>query len=328
MKFIVILLLFFLLNCTKSDKKYFLESKGLIFGSTYIIKYQSKKNYQFFFDSIFKEINQSVNTYDASSVLSKWNNNSYQDVVIDTHLKKLFIKSKKLYKLSDGVFDPTVSILVNFYGFGSKFKKNKNSILKIDSLLKLVGINKIILYNNKLIKLDPNIQMDFNSIAPGYTVDLISNFLDSKNVKHYLIDIGGEIKTSVNNNIQFWTVGIEYPNQEYNDRKIIYKIKVRNHAIATSGNYRKFSFNIHGNKISHIINPKTGKAMVNDLLSVTVITKYAIDADALSTIGMILGLEKAREFYCKNNISSLLIYQKNNRIESQCIGNFSKFIIK
>lgn len=327
-KFSIFLIFIIFLNCTKSDKNFFIESKGTIFGSNYTIKYQSKKNYQFFFDSIFQEINKSVNTYDDKSILSKWNNNYCQNILIDMHLKKLFIKSKKLYKLSDGFFDPTASILVNFYGFGCKNKWNKNSVLKVDSILDLVGINKVILYNNCLIKLHPNIQIDFNSIAPGYTVDLISNFLDSKKINNYLIDIGGEIKTKVSNNKRFWRIGIEYPNQGYNERKIIHKIQVRNKALGTSGNYRKFSFNINGNKISHIINPKTGRAIVNDLLSVTVITKYAVDADALSTIGMVLGLKRAQEFYCKYNISSFLIYQKNNKIESTYIGDFKSFIME
>lgn len=327
-RFLIFIFIFFL-NCTKSDKIICIESKGRVFGSYYLIKYQSKINYQDVFDNIFKDVNKSVSTYDNSSILSKWNNNINKNIVIDIHLKTLFIKSKKFYELSDGFFDPTSAMLVNFYGFGSKNINNKHNILNINNILKFVGIYKVKLYNNKLIKLYPNIQMDFNSIAPGYTVDLIGKFLESKHINNYLIDIGGEIKTKVSDNAKFWRIGIEYPSYQVdNVRKIIKKIKIMNESIATSGNYRKFSVNIQGNKISHIINPKTGKAIVNNLLSVTVITKDAIDADALSTIGMILGLKKAKIFFSKYNIASLLIYQENNIIKSQYTGNFKKFIIE
>lgn len=328
MKFSSVLLLIFLLNCTNPTQFSFIESKGKIFGSSYLIKYTSKKNYQVFFDSIFNEINKSINTYDNNSLLSKWNNNLLEVMPVDVHLKKLFISSKKIYELSDGLFDPTAAILVNFYGFGWGEKTNKINLLKIDSILKLVGINKIKLYNNKLIKLYPNMQMDFNSIAPGYTADLIGKFLESKKIFNYLVDIGGEIKTRVSDSTKFWKIGIEYPNQGFSERTIIQKIKVKNHALATSGNYRKFSLNLQGNKISHIINPKTGQAIVNNLLSVTVIAKTAIDADALSTIGMILGLKKAKKFYSQHNISGFLIYKENDKIKSECIGEFRKFIME
>lgn len=328
MKFSIFLVFIFLLSCNTKEKKSLIESKGEIFGSNYLIKYESNINYQFCFDSLFNEINKSINTYDNSSLLSKWNNNVLKVIEVDVHLKKLFIKSRDLYKLSDGFFDPTSSILVNFYGFGWKKKSAKTNLLKINSILKLVGMNKVKLLNNKLIKLYPNIQIDFNSIAPGYVADLIGEFLESKKITNYLVDIGGEIRTRVSDNKRFWKIGIESPKSGFSERKIITKIKIKNNSIATSGNYRKFSFNIKGNKISHIINPKTGQAIVNNLLSVSVITKNAIDADALSTIGMILGVKKAKEFYSKNKISSFLIYQENNKIKSESICNFDNFIIK
>lgn len=300
-------------------------SQGIIFGSTYLIKYKSKKNYQYSFDSIFKEINKSVNTYEDSSLISKWNN-SKKGTKIDKHFKLLFNKSKIYYKLSNGFFDPTVFDLVNFYGFGNP-KKNNYSNKKIINLLKFVGINNLKLYNNELLKKYPNIKLDFNSIAPGYTVDLIAEFFKKKKINYYLIDIGGEIKT-MSNNKKYWKIGIEDPRSKINARKSIIKINLSNQSLATSGNYRKIKLSENGTIISHTINPKNGNANINNLLSVSVINNKTIDADAFATIGMLLGLEEAKKFYIKNKISSFLIFKKNNKIKTESIEKFNNYIIK
>lgn len=327
--FSFLLFIFFLCNCcSKWNDSSFNEAKGKVFGSTYYIKYESKKNHQINFDSIFNEINQSVNTYNENSLLSKWNTSSVRVMEVDNHLKKLFIQSQQLHKISDGFFDPTVLPLVNFYGFGSKQESKNPTSNQIDSILRFVGIQKIKLKNNKLIKLHPNIQMDFNSIAPGYTSDLIGQFLESKKITNYLVDIGGEIRVRGTKRQKLWKVGIEDPTQKITQRKAIQRVNLINQSLATSGNYRKVRFNQDGNRISHTVNPKTGKAYVNNLLSVTVITKNAIDADGLATIGMVLGLDKAKEFYTKNQISVFLIYEDNKKLKTQFFGDFKNFMVQ
>lgn len=328
MKYCIILLFILFFNCSKWNKSSIKESYGEIFGSTYFINYESKNNYQISFDSIFNEINYSVNTYDKNSLLSKWNNSSGKKIKINKHLKELFLQSKKLYELSNGVFDPTVSLLVDFYGFGSKKKSNNPTSHQIDSILQFIGMQKIKLKNNQLIKINPNIQMDFNSIAPGYTADLIGEFLESKKNTNYLVNIGGEIRARGKKNKNIWKVGIENPKQKISEIKAIEKINLINHSLATSGSYRKFRIDKNGNKISHNINPKNGKADVSNLLSVTVITKKASHADGLATIGMVLGLKKSKEFYIKNKIPAFLIYEENKKLKTEFIGDFTKFFIK
>lgn len=305
----------------------FNELKGEIFGSTYFIKYQSNKNYQHHFDSIFSVINKSVNTYNQNSLLLKWNTSlSGKEIKIDQHLKQLFIESKRFYLLSDGFFDPTVALLADLYGFGENKKLTHLSNYQVDSILQFIGLNKIKLENNRLIKIHSNIQMNFNSIAPGYTADIIGKFLESKKIFNYLIDIGGEIRARGKIKDRYWKIGIEDPTQQIYERKAIKKINLINQSIATSGNYRKFYLDYNGNKVSHIVNPKNGKADTSNLLSTTVISKNACNADGLATIGMILGLKNARDFYIKNKIPVFLIYEKNKKLKTEFIGNFKNFI--
>ncbi len=294
--------------------------EGYAQGSTYHITYYDSLNrdLQPDIEKILIDFDKSVSTYLPTSIISRINSNQ-KNVKVDKYFIACFNKAKEVWKNTDGAFDPTVYPLVNAWGFGPG-KKQKIEQSKIDSIIKFVGFNLIELKGNKIIKKDPRVSLDFNAFAQGYSVDVVSSFLNSKGVKSYMVEIGGEVyakgkKTNGNN----WTIGIEKPidnKESENPLKAI--VKLENLAIATSGNYRRFIVE-DGIKYHHHLDPKTGYPSKNNLLSASVFSKECISSDANATGILVMGLEKAKIFLDKHTeLQAYLIYSDDK-------GNYQIF---
>ncbi|MCF8296403.1 MAG: FAD:protein FMN transferase [Saprospiraceae bacterium] len=279
-------------------------------GTTYSITYYdiNNINYSSEFDSILDAFDKSVSIYDSLSIISKVNSNDHA-VVLDEIFIENFKLSKEINIKTNDAFDMTVGPLVNAWGFGFKHKEDISQRI-IDSLLEFVGSNNIWIEGGKIIKLDPRVQIDFNAIAQGYSVGVIAKFLESRGIENYLVEIGGEvIGKGKKDDGEFWRVGIDKPIDDGNyDRELQAIIYLKNKALATSGNYRKFYIK-DGVKYSHTIDPKTGYPVQHSLLSATVIADDCAIADALATSFMVMGLEKAKQFLASNKeIEAYLIY--------------------
>lgn len=276
-------------------------------GSTYHISYFDSLNRDFQpeIEKILQDFDKSVSTYLSTSIITKINSNQ-KNVKVDKYFIACFNKAKEVWKNTNGAFDPTVYPLVNAWGFGPG-KKQKIEKRVIDSILQFVGFQLIELKGNKAVKKDPRVALDFNAFAQGYSVDVVSEFLNKKGIKAYMVEIGGEVyakgkKPNGNN----WTIGIEKPidNKEFaNPIKAI--VKLENLAIATSGNYRRFVIE-DGVKYAHHLDPKTGYPTKNNLLSASIFAKDCMSSDANATGVLVLGLEKAKEFL--NNHKELQAY--------------------
>ena len=223
---------------------------------------------------------------------------------------EVFEKSKRIHQETDGFFDPTVGNLVNAYGFGPEKGNFTLSDSLINEFMKDIGFEKVSLKDRKINKENPNVYLDFNSIAKGFAIDIIARFFDSKKVDNYLIEIGGEIRSkgSKKDN-KPWVIQIVNPSnvQDENGFTIL---KLADISMATSGNYRKYRVTDDGKKYVHTINPKTGLATESNLLSASVFTKTnCADADAYATAFMAMGFEKSKQFLEKNlDIKAILIY--------------------
>lgn len=316
MKKILIPLLTSLIVITacNNNKKKLIQIVGNAQGTTYHITYISENNvnYKKSIDSLLNVIDLSMSTWIPNSIISKINNNEPK-VIVDQYFRDVFIKSVEISEKTEGLFDITVGPLVNAMGFGFSKKNNLNNH-QIDSLLQLVDYKMLRLENNKIIKEKPQIKLDFNAIAQGYSVDVLSNFLEKKGIYNYLVEIGGELKAKGKKGKEAWKVGIDQPNEKStSERELEAIIHLNNKALATSGNYRKFY--VEGNqKFSHIINPKTGYPAKHNLLSTTVIAKDAITADAYATAFMVMGLRKSKEFLDQNKklkLDVFFIYDEN-----------------
>ena len=293
----------------KEIKKNDTVLKGFVFGTTYKIAYGNSVNYQESIDSLFNLVNKSVSTYLPTSDISKINNGD-STIIIDAIFKEVFFKSKKIYKKTNGFFDPTVGNLVNAYGFGPKNEKINLTDLEIKKQMRFVGLDKVKLINGKIKKDSPEIFLDFNSIAKGFGIDVIARFLESKNINNYLVEIGGEIRAKGEKRDKNpWIIQLVNP-LKANSENGFRKLNLSNKSMATSGNYRKFRITEEGKKYVHTVNPKTGLATESNLLSASVIAKTdCADVDAYATAFMAMGLEKTKKFL-KNNqhLKVILIY--------------------
>ena len=283
-------------------------------GTTYHVTYYDEKNRDFFneIETLLKNFDKSVSLWDSTSIISRVNNNE-KNVVLDEYFKVCYNKCLEVSKATDGAFDCTVGPLVKGWGFSFK-KKAKMDSAMVDSLRKFVGYQMVEMKDGKIIKKDNRIKLDFNALAQGYSVDLVSQLLDSKKIDNYIVEIGGEVyaKGKKPNGLP-WKAGIEKPIDNVegsNPLKAI--VKLENRALNTSGNYRKFYIE-NGIRYSHEINPKTGYPAHNSLLSATLFVADCMTADAYATAFMVMGLERSITFLSKHHeLLAYLIYSDEN----------------
>ncbi|MCK4561349.1 MAG: FAD:protein FMN transferase [Flavobacteriaceae bacterium] len=310
-KLFIYLSFFMLLACKNNDRGNFKKLEGHALGTTFHITYQealviSEKQ----IDSLIYLVNKSMSTYMPNSDISKINKGD-TTVIIDDMFLEVFNKSDKVYQETDGVFDPTVGILVNAWGFGPEEELNDLSRKQIDSLLIFVGFDNLKVKNYKIYKKYPQMYLDFNANAKGYAVDVIGRFLELKNIDNYLVELGGEIKArGLNSKNKLWKIAIEKPNFD-GSRSFQTEVELNNESIATSGSYRKFKIdNKTGEKYAHTMNARTGYPSKNNLLSASVISKLdCADVDAYATAFMAMGFDKSKLFLKKHDeLKAFLIY--------------------
>ncbi|WP_299835132.1 FAD:protein FMN transferase [uncultured Tenacibaculum sp.] len=289
-------------------KEAYTKLQGKVFGTTYNIIYKSTEDFQAPINVIFEDFNNSLSTYIPTSLISRVNQND-TTVVVDDYFEEAFDKAKRLYEETDGYFDPTIGKLINAYGFGSGKEKNNLTAEEIVTLMKITGFDKMALERRKVIKA-PEMEFNVNAYAKGLGIDVVGRFLESKSINDYLVEIGGEIRArgkSPRNTL--WKVAIDDPNTDGSRSQSRY-INLDNQSMATSGNYRKFKINEKGEKIVHTVNPKTGLAQENNLLSASVLMQGdCADVDAYATAFMAMGLEKTKLFLEKHpKLKVVLIY--------------------
>ena len=290
---VVSLLLF--ISCKEEKKINETKLQGGVFGTTYHITYMSSENYQKSIDSLFHLVNKSLSTYMPTSDISKINHGD-TTVVVDDMFVEVFDKAKRIYKETDGYFDPTIGRLIDAYGFGSGKEKKNLTTEEISVLMEHVGFDKVSLKDRKVHRESSDIEFNVNAFAKGYGVDVVGRFLESKNIHDYLVEIGGEIRARGTKDGKLWKVAIEKPNVD-GTRSIQKVIELDNESMATSGNYRKYKVNAEGKKIVHTVNAKTGLAEESNLLSVSVRLKGdCADVDAYATAFLAMGIEKTKVF--------------------------------
>ena len=335
MKYLVFILTMVMVACQPSvnEKVYLIEGEAQ--GSTYHIKYIAERdeNLKPAIDSILEVIDLSMSTYRPDSAISKINQGD-TTVVVDEHFRKVFEASQQIWQESEGLFDPTVGVLVNAWGFGKQkiSEADLPTDKKIDSLRKYVGFDKVALTEKNLIKKRyTEILFDFNAIAQGYTSDVVANYLSAKGIKNYIVEIAGEMYLKGRNTVEdkSWTIGVENPLKPLDDRDLVATIQFTNQGLATSGNYRKVWIDSNGRKYVHSINPITGRATQSDVLSATVVAPSTMLADGYATMFMVMGLAKSKAFLEKHpDLAVLLVYSDDKHQEATYkTKSFEKLII-
>lgn len=303
------------------------EAQGTTYQVTYFddsgIDMKSKT------DSLLLDIDYSLSTYLENSIITRFNaldSGLFLDLDTFGHFNAVLSKSMFIYEQSKGAFDPSVKPLVDAWGFGLKKAEEMDSA-RVNELLKFKGFDTSgIVFTERsvqalmegkrdlaYVKLRKGLQLDFNAIAQGYSVDQMANLFRSYEFENVLIELGGEM-LAIGAKVDGapWSVGIDKPKTE-GERELEAIIDINNEAVATSGNYRKF-YEKNGVKYSHTIDPLSGFPVQHSLLSATVITKDCATADALATVFMVMGLDRSVEWVEQNEleIDFLLIYSDVN----------------
>jgi thiamine biosynthesis lipoprotein len=274
-----------------------LRVEGRTMGTTYHITYFDKRqrSFQEPIDSLLRAVNQGINTYDPTSAVSQFNKSARGIALKDLHLLAVLQQSLVVAKHSGGAFDPTVMPLVNAWGFGPARSWLPDQAM-VDSIRAFVGVDKIQLTTDSLLKTDPRVQLDFGGIGQGYGADVITAFLRAKGVRDLLVELGGEGMARGKNiyKRKAWQIGILDPNSTRDDQFFKAYVALKDRSFTTAGNYFNYR-EINGKKYSHTIDPKSGYPADLPLLAVSVFAPDCTTADAWDTAFMVMGHEKTIE---------------------------------
>jgi thiamine biosynthesis lipoprotein len=318
-----ILLVVFLISHSRKRGEY-MRIGGFTQGTTYHIIYESKsgEDLKISMDSLLADFDRSLSAYLPNSLITRLNKNE-PGLHADKKFTDVFIKSYEVFNKTDGAFDITVAPIVNALGFGTTDTLNVDSTM-IDSLLQYVGMRKVRLQGDTLVKTDSHVTLDVNALAQGYSVDVAVNYLESREIKNYMVEIGGEVRArGKNENGDYWRIGIDKPvdGNQIPGADLQSIVKLNDRSLATSGNYRKF-YEKNGIKYVHTINPKTGFPVISNLLSATVVAKDCMTADAYATAFMVMGTDRSIRFLKENKfLDAYLIYSDEK-------GNFKVYYTK
>ncbi len=309
--------------------------QGKTMGTTYNIKVvidgetvvnNQMDDLQTGIDVLLKQLNQEMSTYITTSELSSFNKSrSLEPTEISIGLQRVVKEALRLGELSGGKLDVTVGPLVNLWGFGPQYRPE--TIPSDEQLLAAharVGLNKLMLAGNKLSKTSADVYVDLSTIAKGYGVDLVAEYIEQQGINNYLVEIGGEMRLKgFKHTGELWHVAIERPVDI--ERSVQQIIIPKDNAVATSGDYRIY-YEVDGQRFSHIIDPDTGKPIDHKLVSVTVIHPSSMTADGLSTAMMVMGEDKALAFAEKNGLAAYIISKNEKGFVEQSTKKFMQYL--
>lgn len=308
--------------------------EGKTMGTSYSIKYVSDSStpdpekLQQEIDRALEVVNDQMSTYRPHSELSQFNQSREVNTPfsVSAATAKVVREAIRINRLTDGALDVTVGPLVNLWGFGPEGRPD--TVPTDDEITQhraWVGIDKLAVDKNALIKQIPELYVDLSSIAKGYGVDMVAEYLEAQNIKDYMIDIGGEVRTRGNNGENKpWRIAIEKPvaGSAQSAQEIIEPGRM---AIATSGDYRNY-FEQDGVRYSHTIDPDTGRPINHRLVSITVLDPSCMTADGLSTGLDVLGPERGMALANLLGIPVMMIIKTDDGFEERYSDSFKPYL--
>ena len=305
---------------------------GPTMGSTYSIQYvrppggpalaQVKEQVE----AILAEVDRQMSTYRSDSDISRFNAlpaNRCQ--VMPAPVLQLVKVGEQLSVDSDCSYDLTVEPLMNLWGFGPQGREEKVPSAEALAQVRLrVGHAHLRIEGDQLCK-DAPVEVDFDSIAAGYTVDRIAEKLQAMGVDSFLAEVTGELK-AVGKKLDgtAWKVALEEPRD---DQQVIERVlALDGYGVSTSGDYRNY-FEQDGQRYSHTFDARTGAPILHNLASVTVIHPQTLMADGLSTLLLILGPERAWDYAAKHDIAAFFVLRTDTGFVTRTSQAFDRLDI-
>ncbi|MDO6440751.1 FAD:protein FMN transferase [Marinobacter sp. 2_MG-2023] len=324
-----------LAGCSFQPDEEVWEISGPVFGTTYhisVVAPEDRKKLEVLakgIDEALEDVDASMSTWRKDSELSKLNRREDQSdwVPLSKGLYEVLAKADEISRLTDGAFDVTIGPVVNLWGFGPEARPEQiPSEQRLAQVLSRTGYEQLALRASPpAVKAALPQYIDLSAIAKGYGVDAVARYLDSEGIESYLVEIGGEVRTSgAKPDGNVWRLAIEQP-VEGAEHTINLIVSLPSRAMATSGDYRNY-YESEGRRFSHTIDPETGKPITHNLASVTVIADDSMSADALATGFTVMGFERASALATRDNIPAYFIIRTENGFEGHQTPAFSSYV--
>jgi len=273
------------------------------------------------------QVDLSMSTYRDDSEISQFNAAAVNEWITPSpEFYRVLATALEVGSKSEGAYDVTVAPLVDLWGFGpdgaiseppddQQVKEKRSRVgqqhLRIDP-----GLHRV-------MKLG-DVSLDFSSLAKGYAVDRVAEWLTTQGVTRFVVEVGGEMRLSgLSGRGDVWRIAIEQP--ESFDRSVAVTTYLTDVAVATSGDYRNF-FEANGHHYSHSIDPRTGYPVTHDLVSVTVVHKSCMVADAWATALTVLGPEEAMAVAQAQGLAVYFIRRVNDGFVHSHTPSFSSYL--
>ena len=272
-------------------------------------------------------VNREMSTYEDDSTISRFNRGSSTDwVAVSPDFVEVTRAALELSRLSSGAYDISAAPLVELWGFGTgvDLADRVPSEEDISQALARTGYQRLELRASPpaIRKLAPGLTMDLSSIAKGYGVDVLAEYLQSLGARDFLVEVGGELRASGHSHRgDRWRIVVEKPVS--GERSVQRVIEIGDVGVATSGDYRNY-FEKNGIRYSHIIDARTGKPISHSLASVTVLAETAMQADGWATVLMLLGEDAGFELAARQDIAALFVTAQATGFSTRETSKFTR----
>ncbi|QCT22147.1 FAD:protein FMN transferase ApbE [Jejubacter calystegiae] len=272
-----------------------------------------------------------LSTWKPDSALSRFNQSrSIAPWPVDEAMSDIVTLSLRIGAKTDGAMDVTVGPLVNLWGFGpDKQPVQTPTQTQIDAARAQTGLNHLKVINASgrqwLQKDLPELYVDLSTVGEGYAADHLARLMEQQGISRYLVSVGGAVVTrGTNPEGRSWRVAIQKPTDKENAAQAV--VDLNGHGISTSGSYRNY-YELDGKRISHVIDPTTGRPIQHKLVSATVIAPTALEADGWDTGLMVLGTEKAKQVAQKEGLAVYLIVKEEKGFSTWMSPQFKTFLL-
>lgn len=272
-----------------------------------------------------------LSTWKNDSALMRFNHaTSTAPWPVSAAMADIVTTSLRVGEKTDGAMDITVGPLVNLWGFGPDKQPVKTpERAQIDAAKARTGLAHLMVINRageQFLQKDlPDLFVDLSTVGEGYAADHLARLMEQEGIARYLVSVGGALASrGMNAQGQPWRVAIQKPTDRENAAQAV--VDINGHGISTSGSYRNY-YELDGKRISHIIDPRSGRPIQHALVSVTVIAPTALEADAWDTGLMVLGTEQAKEVVKREGLAVFMIIKQGEGFTTWMSPQFSAFLI-
>lgn len=272
-----------------------------------------------------------MSTWKNDSALSRFNQfHSTAPYPVSEAMSDIITMALRIGAKTDNAMDITVGPLVNLWGFGPHKSPEKTpDEADITAAKALTGLHHLQVINASgkqwLQKDLPELSIDLSTIGEGYAADHLARLMEQNGISRYLVSVGGTVVSrGTNAEGNAWRVAIQKPTDRENAIQAL--VDINGHAISTSGSYLNY-YELDGKRISHIINPQTGRPIEHRLVSVSVISTTAMEADGWDTGLMVLGAEKAKQVAEKEGLAVYFITKDDHGFSTWMSPQFKTFLL-